>query len=55
MLSIAWWGWLLIAWPIAGVIVAVPLGKLLKRARLQMEAEEEFWKDQTRRSRSRWN
>jgi hypothetical protein len=55
MPDLRWWQWALIAWPIVSFAVAVPLGKLLKRSREQMEAEEEFWKAQQRRSASRWN
>jgi hypothetical protein len=55
MPDLRWWQWVLIAWPIASVATAVPLGKLLKRNRERMEAEEEFWKDQKRRSVSKWN
>jgi hypothetical protein len=55
MPDLRWWQWVLLAWPVVAIAVAVPLGKLLKRNRKRGEAEEEFWADQYRRSRSRWN
>jgi hypothetical protein len=55
MIAMPWWGWALLGWVVVSVPVAVILGKLLKRSRERVEAEEEFWKDQTRRSVARWN
>lgn len=54
-LAMKGWQWFLIGWAGLAVVVSVPLGKLLKRAREQMEANEQFYKDQQRRNRSRWN
>lgn len=55
MPDLRWWQWTLIAWPVVSVAVAVPVGKLLKRGRERMEANEQFYKDRQRRSRARWN
>lgn len=55
MIAMAWWAKALIGWGVLSAVVAVPIGKLLKRSRERVEAEEEFWKDQQRRSVSRWN
>ena len=50
-----WWGWVLVGWGVASVVTAPIIGKLLKRNRLRVEDEEQFWKDQVRRSAARWN
>jgi hypothetical protein len=49
------WAWVLVGWVVVAVPTAIILGRLLKRNRERTQIEEEFWKDQTRRSRSRWN
>lgn len=55
MLAFRGWQWLLAGWAGLAVVVAIPLGKLLKYNRERYEAEEAFWKDQHLRSKSRWN